>query len=1191
MKEDSPSIGAAVIVGKGRKDELKRLLDQLTALDQVVVADNSGEGAIRNVCRKFANVDHFATEWRDTPIDSKGEEYGLNEWGFSFQRNVSLQHLKTDYGFWIDTDDMLGLTYGGVDREITAKAVRDGFLKIIKEAPDVDVWFADYHYSYDENHNPNVVHARERLFKNPSSWKVVYPIHECFIPDHAPRSSVIKDIKFLHIPTEKPEISASRNMRMLLDWLKQLEKVGNVYDMSRCKLLIGETYWGLRDYKSAADWLENEYLAKHPMAISMERWQACSFAAKSYIQIGNLAGAERMALQSIKLEPGLPDGYFLLAEIKWLAEEDPQDVLQLLEFGGRADDPPPYVIKNPLDYCVDEQTEILTRSGWKAHGQLVVDEKVLALNHETGEAEWQPVEEVCVFPMRSRQMLSIETRRHSSLTTLNHRWPVLKYDFNKWPSSRREWTTSEELLPAHRILTSAPVAGLPVESQYSDAFVELAAWYFTEGWPDKTSGGVSIAQKKSPGLRRIREALENCFPPEVNPSWTEYKPRRDGVITFRIAARFGRELRRVVEDKAPTLEFIYSLTSSQLELFIEVCELGDGSNSQTVSRNDFIQKSVVGAERFQLACILAGKTTSIRESRGVWIVTIHQNNNGTQVIEGRRPERRVEHTGQVWCPRTKNGSWFARRNGKSYFTGNTFMPFCLTSGAKYKQGHYEIALDYAIKALKIKPNDPAAEELRRQAAEKLRIEDGVKAATAIYQLLKDFDEHEKAAQLLGLLPYPIQNNPEINSISYGARQRVDHLFSSKKFQEYFSDPPYWEPTPWEGFEKGYIPGRDRYAYILSRIRSKKNVKKILIIGCDDGLHGILLAKEGYQVTGIDLNTQAIKIANDRAEKLEVSAKFRDGWFETLNPDEMADLFDPTKNWQNNFDIVIASEVLEKAKNFELLLEGMGQCVKPGGAMILTTPNGSWDAGDIPYNRKEGELPPTIRTFTQDTFEALLNSNRDNFYANECHFLPYSQGRHENQGWIVGELIKGQRLLGPTIRIFCGDAVESFNPLTLMLGGIGGSETAVIHMADSWNRLGARVGIYRGDESTPNSVGIFDGVHYRLAGEWTPELHSDLLVSWRLPHIFAKGRPNAEKTLLWCHDIHFPPEINVKAEWVEHIDVIAVLSEWHKKHIMSVHPFPEEKMFVTRNGVERSRYFQPQDELKQKLNSLGIKVKC
>ncbi len=37
------------------------------------------------------------------------------------------------------------------------------------------------------------------------------------------------------------------------------------------------------------------------------------------------------------------------------------------------------------------------------------------------------------------------------------------------------------------------------------------------------------------------------------------------------------------------------------------------------------------------------------------------------------PER-IDGTGlRVWCPTTPNGSWFARRNGQSYFTGNTSL--------------------------------------------------------------------------------------------------------------------------------------------------------------------------------------------------------------------------------------------------------------------------------------------------------------------------------------------------------------------------------------------------------------------------------------------------------------------------------------------------------------------------------------
>lgn len=851
MSEKEITLGAAIIVGPDRLDELKRLLPQLARLDQVIVVNTSSQGSITNYVRRLKKpFEVYEDLFRPSSVGPDGEEYGINDWGFARPRTISIKKLKTDYGFWIDTDDNLGLNYGGIDRIISPQAVRDGFLKIIKEQPDIDVWYADYHYSYDDNNQPNVVHARERLFKNPSSWSVVYPIHECFVPDHYVKYNVISDIKFIHLPIVRPEAASKRNMRMLQDWYGQLKRLGEEHDLSRASLLIGETHWGLHEYKEAANWLEHEYLDKFPQAIDIEKWSACSFAAKSYIQIGSLAGAKRMALRAIDIEPGLPDGYFLLAECKWLAEEDPQDILQLIETGGRADDPPPEVIKNPFDY--------------------------------------------------------------------------------------------------------------------------------------------------------------------------------------------------------------------------------------------------------------------------------------------------------------------------------TFTPFCLTSGCKFKQGHYEVALDFALKALKLKPGDLSAERLRKQAAEKLRIEDGTRAASALFQLLRDFDEHEKAAKLINLLPYPLQQSLEINHIYDGARARVAHLNSAKVFEEYFSDPPHWEPIPWNGFEEGFIPGRDRYNYILSRIKRNPKYKKVLIVGSDDGFHGILLAKEGYEVTGIDLNKEAVRIANERAEKLEVTAKFTQGWFEKTNPDEIDDLFGSGEKWEGHFDVVVASEQIEKAKDFEILLQGMGDCLKPGGAVVLTTPSGSWDAGDIPYNRKEGELPPTVRAFTQETVEALVRSNHE-YYATECHFLPYSGAYREGQGWIVAEIIKGQRLLGPSIRIFCGDSVESFSPLNLVMGGIGGSETAVIQMADSWNKLGANVVVYRGDASTPNSVGIFDGVYYRLGDEWSPEFQSDLFISWRLPQLFAKGRPNAERTVLWCHDIHFP--IEVKAEWVEHIDTVAVLTNWQKEHIMTVHPFPEEKIWVTRNGIDPARFNQ------------------
>jgi len=849
---DEITLGAALIVGPDRLDQLKRVLKQLERFDQVVVVNTSNQGAITNYVKRLKKpFEIYEDPFRPSSVNEKtGEEYGLNDWGFARARNISLQKLRTSHAIWIDTDDILGLTYAGKDLQITAEAARDGFLKIIKEAPDVDVWFADYHYSYDENGNPNVVHARERILKDPTTWKVVYPIHECFVPNHQPRHSVITDIKFIHLPMLKAETSSERNMRMLQDWRKQLEKYGDSHDIQRCNLQIGETYWGLGDYKQAAHWLEHEYLDKYPTAIGLERWQACGFAAKSYIRIGNLNGARKMALKAIDVEPNLMDGYLLLSEIKWLAEEDPQDILALIDIGGRMEDPPPQVIKNPLDY--------------------------------------------------------------------------------------------------------------------------------------------------------------------------------------------------------------------------------------------------------------------------------------------------------------------------------TFTPFCITSGCKFKQGHYEVALDFALKALKLRPNDPAAEALRRQAAEKVRIEDGAKAASALYQLLRDYDEPEKAAKLLTFLPYPLQRSKEILDIHDGAKKRVQHIEDPEEYERYWSEPPNWQPTPWDGFDKGYIPGRDRYAWILSRLRKNPNYKKVLVVGCDDGYHSILLAKAGYEVTGIDLNKEAIRIGTERADKLGVAAKFKQGWFEKIEPDRTQDLFDPTQVWAGNFDVVIASEQIDKVRDLEFCLETMGDCLKMGGAMILTTPNGAWDAGDIPFNRKEGIYPSAVRAFTQENLEAFIGQNQ-NYYMTECHYLPYAQANHSSQGWQVAELLKASRPFGPKIRIYCGEKVESFSPTSLVTGGIGGSETAVVHMAQSWAALGCQVVVYRGPVDEPDTVGVFDGVFYRLADEFDTKFESDIFVSWRLPHVFSLGRPNAKTTVLWNHDLYYP--IVVKPEWYEHIDVFAVLSQFHKQSLIHYHKFPEDKVWVTRNGIDPLRFKQ------------------
>jgi len=126
-------------------------------------------------------------------------------------------------------------------------------------------------------------------------------------------------------------------------------------------------------------------------------------------------------------------------------------------------------------YCVDEETEILTTEGWKKHEELRGDEKVLILNHQTGVSEWQCIQAINRFPVTDEPMLSLESHSHSSLTTMSHRWPVMDRD------RERAWRTSATLQQLDTLIGAAPNADIPAEPKYSDDFVELMAWFWTEG--------------------------------------------------------------------------------------------------------------------------------------------------------------------------------------------------------------------------------------------------------------------------------------------------------------------------------------------------------------------------------------------------------------------------------------------------------------------------------------------------------------------------------------------------------------------------------------------------------------------------------------------------------------------------------------------------------------------------------------
>jgi hypothetical protein len=357
-------------------------------------------------------------------------------------------------------------------------------------------------------------------------------------------------------------------------------------------------------------------------------------------------------------------------------------------------------------FCVDENTEMMTAGGWKKYDQLVVGEMVLTLNHETGHSQWEPLKNINVFPERQRDMLFMEGKKHSSLTTLDHRWPVVTRKGVLRKDIAREWRTSATLRHDDRVPIACTCDSLPAEPTHPDALVELVSWAVTEGHlnskstlyicqsyrqnPSKCEAiRKSLTQLYGPAFdgdaRSLREAKIKSREGKVRPPVAVWRERNVRDMTyFYLNRAASRPIRDQMDDnKVVHPEFIVSLTDYQLRLFIERSIDGDGTRKGNGSW--WFQRVVERNRTLEMACALAGIATNTREGRPdrrwpdrhCYTTALLRRSFITPVVSAAASKsdssfkmKVVRHNGIVWCPTTPNGTWLARRNGSVWYTGN-----------------------------------------------------------------------------------------------------------------------------------------------------------------------------------------------------------------------------------------------------------------------------------------------------------------------------------------------------------------------------------------------------------------------------------------------------------------------------------------------------------------------------------------
>ena len=102
------------------------------------------------------------------------------------------------------------------------------------------------------------------------------------------------------------------------------------------------------------------------------------------------------------------------------------------------------------------------------------------------------------------------------------------------------------------------------------------------------------------------------------------------------------------------------------------------------------------------------------------------------------------------------------------------------------------------------------------------------------------------------------------------------------------------------------------------------------IGCGTGSLSVLLAGEGYAVTGLDFSPAMIRAARAKARSATVSARF-------VLSDAATPALPPA-----SFDVVLARHVLWAMPDVDLALAGWLRLLLPGGTLVLV--EGRWSTG-------------------------------------------------------------------------------------------------------------------------------------------------------------------------------------------------------------------------------------------------------
>lgn len=316
--------------------------------------------------------------------------------------------------------------------------------------------------------------------------------------------------------------------------------------------------------------------------------------------------------------------------------------------------------------CVDEGTEIFTLNGFKKYTELKEKDIVISYNLKKKKLEVDKVLDIFKYNYKGK-ILSLEKRDISMRITPNHRCVIKSSWAQNFELKIKE---ANELWKHDKVLQTAPFNNIS-SSRLTRKEGRIIGLILSDGWIRRYR--IVICQKVGKKQKIIDKWIEDIDIDysirfrEIN-EMTGYYGGKGKMKYYEFHSLDSQRFREILPSKEGNLFYLLNNSQEFLEGIWEGFVLGDG-NKRKYSTS-FSQKRENISDFIQGLSILLNKRckkspNKTYEGFSYLYASNHQAINVSQ-------KKWIDYNGIVWCPRTRNGTWIARRNGTIFITGNSY---------------------------------------------------------------------------------------------------------------------------------------------------------------------------------------------------------------------------------------------------------------------------------------------------------------------------------------------------------------------------------------------------------------------------------------------------------------------------------------------------------------------------------------